>query len=341
VVDILSRCDYSSLDFKNEIGDFIQVMVLKKPVDETTSLFLDLHIDFICFVACGCFGTNPEILKIPVIDEHNKLREYLPNLFGKKVIPKRQEKFITENPSEFYAGFVVTNLLLIHEIYRQKISTNCYATQLSRSITIMLSFQQLYFVERDLMQIFMHSFYIPTLDDCLSLAGQVEGQDVYKLAAAAEYFVIEMVRFLLITNRHDYAKEVMHLLVDYAVKKATQPNKKSILFSLSCIGDLYPDFALSLDYKDRDALIETACMLMSEIQEKLAEFMNRYFEGIAEDKHLEVFYLIDCYQRVANLVSKLVLKSYVYLTESVAHSYPATHRVLQNCQREPGFVFQV
>lgn len=316
-------------------------MVLKKPVDETTPLFLELHIDFICFVASGCFGTNLDILKVPIIDEHNKLRELPVNLFRKKVTPKRQEKFITENPTDFYTSFVITNLLLIHEVYRQKIGTRDFSTLLARAITVMLAFQQLYFMERDLMQIFMHSFFIPTLDDCLSLAGSLEGKEVYILAAGAEYYVIEMVRFLIITARQDYAKEIVHLLVDFIQQKASLPSKKFILFSLSSVAEVYQDLALSLDYKDRDFLIENTCALMTETQERLSDLMNKYFEGVPEDKQSDVFYMLDCYQRVANLVSKIVLKSYVYLTESVEVFHAATHRLLEDHQGKPGSVFEV
>jgi hypothetical protein len=202
-------------------------------------------------------------------------------------------------------------------VYRQKIGTRDYAAMLARSITVLLAFQQLYFVERDLMQIFMHSFYMPTLDDCLSLTSNLEGKEVYMLMAAGEYYVIEMVRFLIATQRPEYAKEIIHLLVDFICKRANQPSKRSILFSLTSIAEVYQDLALNLDYKNRDGLIESSCMLMTETQEKLADLMNRYFEGVPEDKETDVFYMLDCYQRVAHLVSKIVLKSFVYLTESV------------------------
>lgn len=312
------------------------MMVLKKPIDETTSMFLEVHIDFICFVASGCFGTNIQLLKIPVIDSQNKIREVSVNLFRQNIVPSLQQKFTDQNPTDFYTSFVVNNLLLIHEVYRQKIGTRDYAAMLARSITVLLAFQQLYFVERDLMQIFMHSFYMPTLDDCLSLTSNLEGKEVYMLMAAGEYYVIEMVRFLIATQRPEYAKEIIHLLVDFICKRATQPSKRSILFSLTSVAEVYQDLALNLDYKNRDGLIESSCMLMTETQEKLADLMNRYFEGVPEDKETDVFYMLDCYQRVAHLVSKIVLKSFVYLTESVNYCDSATHRYLQDRKGELG-----
>lgn len=315
-------------------------MALKKPVDETTSLFLEIQIDFICFVACGCYGTNIGLLKIPVIDEDSKIQELPVNLFRKQVIPKKQSNLAKEEPTEFFTRFVVGNLQIIHEVYRQKVGIRDFSTLLARSITAMLAFQQLYYEERDVLQVFMHGFYMPTLDDCLTLASQVTEDEAAMLASAAEYFVVEAVRFLVATNWQEHAKEAIHLLADFVCRKDSPP-KKALAFPLSSLAKVYADVALHLDYRDRDGLIEATAALASHILEKLADLMNRYFEDVPLDQQAEVFHTMDCYARVASLIASITLKSYVYLTESVAFAQPATHRLLQDREGEPGSLRQV
>ena len=228
-----------------------------------------------------------------------------------------QEGKLEVEISEFFSTFVIQNLLHIHEVYRHNLGTLHYSNLLARSITVLFAFQQLIFIEKDIMQIFVHCFYIPTLDDCLSLASQVTGPELSYVTVAAEYFIVEMLRFLSIIGIHEYTKEIIHFLISNLSSKASTPNKGPLLFSLSSICEVYSEISLNLDYKDRDMLIDLSCQIINEAQEKLAELMNRYFDSIPEDKGLEVVYLIDCYQRALNLSSKILQKSYLYLTECV------------------------
>ena len=320
LVDSLAVCDYSCLDYKQEIADFIQMLLLKKPVDETAAQFLELEIHFICFVACACFGASKKLMRFPEVNSNFEIIEKPCDFFGKNVNPEFQEGSLLVGVTEFFTNFVITNLLLIHEVYRKKMSSKLFADYLARSITVLLAYQQLLYIETDLIQIFVHSFYMPTLDDCVSLAGQLNSADTFIISAASEYFVVEMIRFLQASNSSEYIKEILHFLIQCMAEKASNANKNSILFSVSSISCVYAEVALNLNYKDRDTLIDVSCQLMTEAQEKLAELMNRYFEGIEHDREAEVYSLLACYQRVANLISKILVKSFLYLTESVGCS---------------------
>lgn len=313
----LAECDYSCLTYKQEIADFLQMIILKKPVDETTGHFLELEIHFLCFVACTCFGASKKLMRLPEVNSNFEITEKPCELFGKDITPEFQEGSLLVSVTEFFTNFVITNLLLIHEVYRKQLSAKLFADFLTRSITVLLAYQQLLYIEIDLIQIFVHSFYMPTLDDCVSLVGKLDSADTFTISTASEYFIVEMVRFLQASNSSEYIKEILHFLIECITQRASSANKNSILFSLSSICKVYGEVALCLNYKDRDSLVDVSCQLMSEAQEKLAELMNRYFEGIELEKEAEIYSLLACYQNVANLISKILYKSFLYLTESV------------------------
>lgn len=296
-------------------------MVHKKPIDDTLEKFLELHIDFICFIACACCRANKNLMRFPEINEKGQLQEKPANLFGHNLDPVYQEDSIKGAVTEFYTTFVITNLLLVHEVYRLTVDIRIFSNLLSRSITVLLAYQQLIYVERDVIQIFVHSFYMPTLDDCLTLASKLSGPDLFKLSVASEYVVVETIRFLLAASSQDYIKEILHFLVSNISEKVSLPNKNGILFSVSSIAEVYSEVALILTYKDRDFLIDTSCQLLSETHDKLSECMNKYFDGIEDEKAAEIYSLYSCYERVASLVSKILHKSYLYLTESVEEVY--------------------
>lgn len=315
------------------------MLALKKPVDQTTEYFLDLHIDFMCFIACVCCGANKDLLRFPEVTTKFQLVENPANLFGHDLQPVYMEGTLQGPITEFYTTFVINNLLLVNQVFRLKVETRILSNLISRSITVLLAYQQLIFIERDVIQIFVHSFYMPTLDDCLALASQLSGPELFMLSTASEYLVIETLRFLLAANSHEYIKEILHFLISGAATKASLPNKNGILFTISSISEVYSEVALDLSYKDRDAIVECACQLLTETQERISDWMNRYFEGIEGDKATEVAPLFSCYERVAHLTSKILMKSYLYLTENVQLCNSAIDRDFENHQRKSGPLF--
>ena len=207
-------------------------MSLKKPIDEVNPKFLNLLIDFMCFVSATCLGTDLDQLRYAQIGPDGKVVEHEVVLFGQgEVKPTFMPDCLPSgtDPGDFFCQFVIHNLLHLHDISRKQLGILSYSNFLLKSIAILMAFQQILFADPQTFKIFLNSYYIPILDDCFSISIELGHSDLHTLSQSVQYFIVEMLHFLYHAQQTECIREIVRFLTQNLKTKAKLPNKVSLI----------------------------------------------------------------------------------------------------------------
>lgn len=100
---------------------------------------------------------------------------------------------------------------------------------------------------------------------------------------------------------------------------------------IAALAGVYPSVCSVLDYRDRDSLIGSVFFVLGQCTAIIEDSMNCYFSHSDAKVISGVFVVLDLLKRTADLVTVVLQKSFMLLTEDVAGAKHSSWWSLPNC----------
>lgn len=314
----LRNCDLSILEFRDRVCEFIKDQALSLPADESTRNFLNLHVEFMCFVGSSSLSIDLSNIKVPKLSHEGGVMELAIKIFGSSQPPPHTNAPLTlELAQELFNCFVLPNLVHLCEMHPLDHGVDNYQDMLLKYTAVLKVFRLLLELDKPLYKVLLHSFILPVVDDCLNNIDKVSAQFRRELVWAVEFFVVSQIQFMFQADQLDHIRPI----VDMAISKLSSPRvdlqSSQVSVILQCLSDSFGIIAFDLDYKSREVLFNSLlATLKSTINFLVVGLDYSAKKGDSEDKEALVV-PFETFARAVLLSRQIITKTFVFLSQDV------------------------
>jgi hypothetical protein len=241
---LLWSVDGTVSQYKNEVSECLRVMMKVKPRDQQFRALVNLNFQVMMIVGLMKMEGNVEEVQIPFLGEDNIIRiSQALQLDSSRVLYYRQTE-ITENSSSFLDGYIEDNLNLLAEISPLKYGLNNYLHVLLTTISTIKVYQELYLENLPKFKSIFNSFFLPSLDDALTITENSNPAALQTLSNTLEVFTSEMFKVVEHLDQKPCHQSLYHFLLVNSRSRVDNPH--NVLLSLQQGLSLVPGLSSEL-----------------------------------------------------------------------------------------------
>ena len=328
--------DLSCLAYKSIISDFIKSQALFLPTDESTRNYLNLHVEFMCFVASTSLSIDISEITIPKLSQEGLLTEYPLKIFGSSQKPDHTNDPLSQSLAhDLFNTFVLPNLVHLCELHPLDHGIDNYQDMLLKHTAVIQSFKLLFALDPNNYRILLHSFLLPVIDDCLSNLDKISAHHGQELIRASEYFITKQIDFLYEADQLELIRPIVKMMISKLESNWIELQSSQVSVIVDCLSIVYPKLAFDLDYKVKELILDIVIRLSN----GAVCYLNR--ELISNSKNREgnidqfnVVVPIQLFKACVSLSKQISTKTFIFLTSEVKCNYLAielSRKVSKRC----------
>jgi hypothetical protein len=298
--------DYSFLKYRNNFGVFFRFHSFELPIDESTKNFFSFIAELLCLSSAVLFGLDVSHYRFVRFDKYGEVQERAFKLFGSSNSPELQPISSREGSSqETFQELLLPSLRHLIQCRPQKFGWDTYLDFLLKLSTAIPAFSSLFQADPSLYSPLLHSFALPMIDDMVELYSQIEVNQTLEVNNSYAAFLTSLIIVFIGSPEH------CQILLKKLIDRLNTP------FCLEAMSATYNLTALLMDFKHRDSLNTRLVAILYEDMLQIKNLKKSAFAQVPESAHKKLLEDWTTFKSGTELLSKVAVKSYLFLTEAV------------------------